>query len=177
MTDEADNVEFGRYNSSPPPKMVVRAKVIDGAKHQVIMQAKTDGTLVNPPSEEKQDLQATLAKQNDILTSLSNLLTELQVKADPTERQYVDIRDPYGFHVECTPMDEIRSVTPFRLVGAQFAGDTLDTNFWTSSLGTGGVATVGGAQVILSTGTTANNSASIQSVRAGRYVGGFTRVR
>jgi len=83
-----------------------------------------------------------------------------------------EICDAYGFHVECTPMDELRAISPFRLVGAQFSGATLDTNFWTPSLGTGGAATVGGSQVILSTGTTANNSASIQSVRSARYVGG-----
>lgn len=80
--------------------------------------------------------------------------------------------DEYGFEVENTPMGEMRVVVPYRLVGTSFSGSVLDTNFWTSSLGTGGTATVANAQCTLATGTTANNATSLQTVRTARYVGG-----
>jgi hypothetical protein len=83
------------------------------------------------------------------------------------------ILDAYGFELENTPNGELRTITPYRLVGAAFIGTTLDSNYWTSSLGTGGTAAVGNAQCILSTGSgIANNTTSVTSVRSGRYVGG-----
>jgi len=82
------------------------------------------------------------------------------------------IKDEYGFTTENTPNNELRVVTPFRLVGAQFSGTTLDTNFWTSSLGVGGSAEYQGSQVVLSTGTTVNNNVSLQTTRTARYIGG-----
>jgi len=82
------------------------------------------------------------------------------------------MQDFYGFKVENTPTGEMRTSTPVRLVGATFDGLTIDTNFWTTSLGTNGTATQGNAQLTLSTGTTANNSVSCQSVRVARYLGG-----
>lgn len=81
------------------------------------------------------------------------------------------ISDAYGFEAECTPMGELRTVVPFRLVGTIFSGATLDTNFWTASTGTGGAATVGNSQVVLTTGSTPSNTVSLQSVRTARYVG------
>lgn len=81
------------------------------------------------------------------------------------------IADAYGFEAECTPTGELRTVVPYRLVGTVFSGSTLDTNFWTASTGTGGTATVANAQVSLGTGSTANNTVSLQSTRTARYVG------
>lgn len=84
-----------------------------------------------------------------------------------------EFEDKYGFEVENTPTDEMRVVTPYRVVGATFTGTVLDTRFWTASLGTGGAATVGGAQLIVSTGdAAANNSVVVTSVRTARYIGG-----
>ena len=43
MTDKtADNVEFNRYNSSPPPHTIVRTVTIDGKEYQIIIPAKED---------------------------------------------------------------------------------------------------------------------------------------
>lgn len=84
-----------------------------------------------------------------------------------------EFEDRYGFGVENTPTDEMRVITPYRIVGATFTGTVLDPNFWTASLGTGGSATVGGAQLIVSTGDAiANNSVIVSSVKTARYVGG-----
>jgi len=84
-----------------------------------------------------------------------------------------EMEDKYGFGVENTPTDEMRVITPYRIVGATFTGTVLDPNFWTASLGTGGAATVGGAQLIVSTGdAVANNSVVVTSAKTARYVGG-----
>lgn len=82
------------------------------------------------------------------------------------------LRDQYGFVTECTPMDELRTIEPVRLVGATFEGATLDTNFWTSTLVANGTATVGSGMLSLATTVDSGSSASIQSVRTARYTGG-----
>lgn len=83
------------------------------------------------------------------------------------------IRDEYGFAVECTPMGEMRTVTPFRLVGATFQGTTKDTNFWTGVTAGSGTITQGSGQIILATETGAvSGSASYTTNRNARYVAG-----
>lgn len=86
--------------------------------------------------------------------------------------QLTKLTDEYGFLAEMTPMGEVRTVSPFRLVGSTFSGNILDPNFWTAALGTGGSISQGSSQVVLSTGTTANNGVSLTSVRIARYVSG-----
>lgn len=83
----------------------------------------------------------------------------------------VQIRDQYGFAAENTPNDELRVVEPVRLVGAQFEGATLDTNFWTSTLAANGTAAVGSGMLLLTTTADSGSSASVQSVRTARYIG------
>lgn len=83
-----------------------------------------------------------------------------------------NIEDHYGFEVENTPMGEMRVVTPTKLVGAEFDGNSIDTNFWTPTVSTGATATNAGSQLTMSTGTTANASSVVQTLRRGRYVGG-----
>jgi hypothetical protein len=81
--------------------------------------------------------------------------------------------DGYGFAVENTPTDEMRVVTPYRLVGSSFSGSVIDTNYWlTSSGSTSGCVVAAGAQVVLTTGSFASGSSVIQSFRTARYVGG-----
>lgn len=95
------------------------------------------------------------------LSASGNLLTEV-----------AELRDSYGFSVENTPMGEMRTATPFRLVGSTYDGLTTDTRFWTAITGNGGTAVTSNAQLVLSSGTVANNSTSVQSVRTARYLGG-----
>ena len=81
--------------------------------------------------------------------------------------------DSYGFGVEHTPMDEMRVITPYRLVGATFTGSTVDANYWTvTSASSGGSAVFGNAQVIITTGSSALGSCALQTVRDARYLGG-----
>ena len=68
-----DSVKFGRYQSTLPQDTEVRTVEIDGIQYQVIIPAKEDGTLID------MSLLATTAKQD-------TLLTELQLKADLTEK-------------------------------------------------------------------------------------------
>lgn len=86
--------------------------------------------------------------------------------------QVTKVSDGYGFEVENTPMGEMRTVIPIRLIGTTFIGTTLDTNFATATLANGGTATQANCQLIVRTNTTANGSAIIQSKRTARYNGG-----
>lgn len=81
--------------------------------------------------------------------------------------------DEYGWGVENTPMDEMRVVTPVRLAGSTFVGNTIDSNFWTTTSANGGTWLQSACQITLSTKTTsANGSIAIQSVANARYTGG-----
>lgn len=81
------------------------------------------------------------------------------------------LQDQYGFVVENTPMDEMRTVTPVRLVGTTFIGNIVDSNFWNIS-SSGGFATQASCQLNISTGTSANGGASASTVRVAKYTGG-----
>jgi len=90
----------------------------------------------------------------------------------------VKLTDGYGFGVENTPMDELRAVSPVRLVGSTFNGSTVDTNFWTvtivasgGTIATADLTTMPGA-LTLSSQTDATGSVIAQSIRKARYVGG-----
>ena len=84
-----------------------------------------------------------------------------------------EIEDEQGNKVGISPMGEIRTTDHVRLVGANFAGTTFDTNFWTKTTQAGtGDATLAAETLTLLTGATANSSIIVNSVRSGRYVGG-----
>lgn len=92
------------------------------------------------------------------------------------------IKDQYGFAAECTPMDELRTVTPIRLVGATFSGQSgltpttgttnTDPNFWTGTNLNSATIAQANNQITLSSGTNSAGSAILQSVRVARYIGG-----
>jgi hypothetical protein len=82
-----------------------------------------------------------------------------------------EFEDNYGFGVENTPNDELRTVTPYRLVGSLFSGSVIDDIFWTTGSGSGSIV-VGGGQAVLSTGSQINAGISLQSFRNARYIGG-----
>lgn len=90
----------------------------------------------------------------------------------------MNLIDGYGWSPECTPMDELRTVIPVRLVGATFTGSALDTSFWTATIAASGgtvatadLTTMPGA-LTLSSKTDAAGSVVVQSNRAARYTGG-----
>jgi hypothetical protein len=83
------------------------------------------------------------------------------------------IEDEYGFEVENTPMGEMRTVIPTRLVGTNFEGTAVDALFWTATVTNSGTVVQANAQVTLSTTTTNQNGAAVlASFRRARYVSG-----
>jgi hypothetical protein len=92
------------------------------------------------------------------------------------------IGDQYNFNAECTPMGELRSVTPNRLVGTTFVGNTgttpstgvtgTDPNFWTGTCANSATIAQSSTQVLISSGSNSAASAIFQTVRVGRYTGG-----
>lgn len=81
--------------------------------------------------------------------------------------------DAYGFQSENTPMGEIRSVEPTRLVGAGFEGTTIDSRFWTTAAsGTSATIAQANAQMLLTSGTSIGATVTMYSGRRARYVSG-----
>lgn len=78
-------------------------------------------------------------------------------------------RDDSGFVVRYSPDGQQISIPIYRLLGQAFCDTALDTNFWTASVGTGGTTPETGGALFLSTGTTANNAVSVQSIHVGRF--------
>lgn len=81
------------------------------------------------------------------------------------------LTDHYGINQYFAPNGEVVAVPLYKLAGDSFGGDILDSAMWTASLGTGGTATTNTGELILSTGTTANNATSIVSVTTARFSG------
>lgn len=65
---------------------------------------------------------------------------------------------------------DLRIAETVRVVGSGFAGTSLDTNFWSTSLAAAGSSTVATGYNRLQTGTTANGAASVETVRPARYI-------
>lgn len=72
-----------------------------------------------------------------------------------------------------TPNQELLISPRYRLVGSQFEGATLDTNFWTTSVSTGTVA-LSGSNVTITSGTANGHYARLYSNRRARFVSGAT---
>ena len=79
--------------------------------------------------------------------------------------------DHYGIQQYLAPNGEVVAVPLYKLVGDTFFDSVLDTGRWTASVGTGGSAVVSAGTMTLSTGATANNSASLTSVHVARFSG------
>lgn len=82
--------------------------------------------------------------------------------------------------VEITPMNQIRTAETYRLVGSAFidgvVGTAVDPNFWATTTVTTASTSQTYGEVIMNTGTTANASTSLSSVRKARYVGGASQI-
>ncbi len=52
------------------------------------------------------------------------------------------ITDEFGFKSQNSPMGELLIAPLYRLIGSVFTGTTLDTNFWTPNLGSGGTVSI-----------------------------------
>jgi len=85
----------------------------------------------------------------------------------------MSLSDDLGFVGYNTPIGELRTAEPVRLVGAGFEGTTIDTKFWTTGAsGTGASIAQGNSQLLLTSGTSNGASAYAYSVRRSRYVSG-----
>lgn len=69
------------------------------------------------------------------------------------------------------PNGEVTAIPLFKMVGDSFGTSTLDTSLWTASIGTGGSAVTSAGEMVLSTGTTANNATSLMSTYVARFAG------
>lgn len=79
--------------------------------------------------------------------------------------------DHYGISQYLAPNGEVVAVPLYKLLGDVFTGAAIDPNFWTTTLGTGGSITITGGQLVVSTGTTANNAVEVTSNGTGRFSG------
>ena len=82
--------------------------------------------------------------------------------------------DGYGFEAENTPTGDQRAVSPVKLVGNEFEGYTIDSNFWTATTAGGsGAAVIQTSGSLKLTSGTAASTTNAYSVRRARYIGGF----
>jgi hypothetical protein len=83
----------------------------------------------------------------------------------------IKLVDSYGWEPEFTPIDELRVVQPYRLVGSSVIGSVVDPNYWTVTNENGGTTTNAGL-ITQATSVATNGSTIIQSNRRARYTGG-----
>lgn len=141
-------------------------------------------TISQPPkSTYKADAQLADSSNTKINPATSNNQETLIVN-QTNGTQKTKLTDGYGWSVEATLMDEIRAVSPTRLVGAQFGPATgttpstgvtgTDPNFWTGTCANSATIVQTNAQILLSSGTNSAGSAKLNSTRKARYVSGVS---
>lgn len=167
----------GKTFTFGPASRYVRVKYTNGPVNQGLMELETSlrSVYVKPSSHRTSD---SIVGQDDaelvkaVLTGENPSGSFVNIGTTDGGSLKTNIVDNYGFTAENTPMSELRAVEPVRLIGSGFIGTTLDTNFWSSTLtGSGAVAQASG-QITLTTGTTANSTSRVDSVRRARYTGG-----
>jgi hypothetical protein len=168
ITIQKETAVTARLRALKPDGTVTDIDATTGGNLKVSLEELESGISVNSNSQLR-------------TTSFNSTGTETDFASSANQtngNQKVKIYDNYGWTAECTPMDELRVVNPVRLIGTTFIGTVLDNNFATGIITNGGTVTQGGCQLTLSTNTTANGSAVVQSVRTARYVGGSSnRIR
>ena len=81
------------------------------------------------------------------------------------------ITDVYGGAAECTPMDQLKVSTSYRLAGGVFNDSVLDSNFYTPSTAAGGTASVANGVLTCAVTTASGSTSCVSTVRPGRYIG------
>jgi hypothetical protein len=81
------------------------------------------------------------------------------------------ITDGYGGMAECTPMDQLKVASNYRLAGGVFNDSVLDTNFYTATTATGGTASVSDGVLTCAVTATSGSTACVSTNRPGRYIG------
>lgn len=79
--------------------------------------------------------------------------------------------DHYGTSQYLAPNGEVVALPLYKLLGDVFTGAAIDPNFWTTTLGTGGSVAITAGQLVVSTGTTANNAVEVTSNQIARFSG------
>lgn len=80
------------------------------------------------------------------------------------------ITDESGFTAQNSPDGEIITAPAVQLAGGTFAHPSIDPNAWTVASGVGGSVAISNAELVLQTGTTANNAVSANSVANARFI-------
>ena len=79
------------------------------------------------------------------------------------------LSDTFGFSGQFTPMRDLKTITPIRLIGNVF-GSAIDTNFWTATnTGTSSASGVANSLATMTSGTSTNGYGQLQTVRLIRY--------
>ena len=86
----------------------------------------------------------------------------------------VQLRDPIGFSGTNTQFGEILISKIMRLVGTQFSGTTVDTNFWTSTVANSATISQANNELTMLSGTNSAGSAKFASVRIARIIAGVS---
>lgn len=81
------------------------------------------------------------------------------------------IRDKYGNEVECTPMDQLKVSTSYRLAGGVFNDSVLDPNFYTPTTSASGTTTVSDGVLTCAVTAASGSTACVSTFRSGRYIG------
>jgi len=133
-------------------------------------------------------IQATASYVRVVVTTMSETTTKfrLQTALCPMVEAVPRTLDNYGnFKVSLqgdsfgngpatfTPNQELNISPRYRLVGAQFEGAAVDSNFWTTATSTGTV-TQAGTNVTITSGTANGHYARLYTNRRARFVTGAT---
>lgn len=86
------------------------------------------------------------------------------------EGDITSITDGLGYVALNTATGELRTITPVLIVGGNFEGNTIDSNFWLSTVANSATNTESGGVLTMTSGTNTAGSAQINSIRRARFI-------
>jgi len=89
--------------------------------------------------------------------------------------KFPQLKDAIGNIGNNTPLQEVRIAEVTRVVGSQFAGATIDTNFWTSTVANSATITQAANEITLTSGTNSAASAQLHTVHRARIIAGLSQ--
>jgi len=119
-----------------------------------------------------QNISETTTTYFRLQTALCPIVEALPRSLDANGNFKVSLKeDLQGNKIENSNLGEMQVVERSRIVGTQFDGSAVDTNFWTTSVATGTVAQAG-STVTITSGTASPHHAALYSNRRARFVTG-----
>ena len=165
VINEVSTTESGRGD------LANQYKISDTILDDALADANVDVTITGQPISTNSTIQNTSVPVHTTATSDVNITntsinTNATIIGQPITSKIVN---GFGINAELTPLYELRVANTHRLAGGLFAGSSLDSNFYTSTLTSGATVSVADSVMTVSSNTTNGSTGRVETVTTAQY--------